>query len=479
MTKQTKQLIIVGGGITGLSAAFYAGKKAREAGIPVHITILDKGKQLGGKIETLRKQGFVIEKGPDSFLARKLPMIELARELNLEQELVATNPKARKNYILQKGKLKLMPPGLVLGIPTQVRPFISTNLISMKGKARAAMDLILPRKKTAGDESLGHFIERRLGREVLDNIAEPLLAGIYAGDTYKLSLGATFPQFQQLEQKYRSLIMGMVQSRKQTQASDRLPDYAKNTTFLTFRNGLSTLVEALEQALEQKVEFRMQTDVQAIETQGSQQIVHVTGESGPEQLTADALIVTVPGYGLSRLFPDVPAVQTFADMEYVSVANVVLAYEANTARIPYEGSGFVIPRTEGRFITACTWTSVKWPHTAQDGRILLRCYVGRSGDQRYASMTDEELVAAVRRDVAELMDIQAAPLFSEVTHLKRSLPQYPIGHRERMQQAREALSSQYPMTRMTGATFEGVGLPDCIAQGKEAAEELVERLNET
>lgn len=203
-------VVVIGGGITGLSAAYYLKKQMEETGQACRITVMEKSDRFGGKISTLRRDGFVIEKGPDSFLARKPALVELARELGLEDQLTGTNPNAKKTYILSRGKLHRMPPGLMLGIPTEIMPFMRTGLLSPAAKARAALDLVLPKRTADEDESLGHFLERRLGSEVLSQIAEPLLAGIYAGNTYDLSVKATFPQFHSIEQKHRSLILGMM-----------------------------------------------------------------------------------------------------------------------------------------------------------------------------------------------------------------------------------------------------------------------------
>lgn len=214
MEQKLRNIVIVGGGLTGLSAAFYTRKMYKEAGYTPRITLVEKAPVLGGKIETLHKDGFVIEKGPDSFLARKTAMIDLAKELELDHELVSTNPEAKKTYILHEGQLHPMPPGLVLGIPTELQPFLRSGLISLGGKLRAMMDFVIPPRRIPGDEALGDFIERRLGKEVLENVTEPLLAGIYAANMKTLSLQATFPQFAEVEQQYGSLIHGMMTGRK-------------------------------------------------------------------------------------------------------------------------------------------------------------------------------------------------------------------------------------------------------------------------
>lgn len=470
-------VVIAGGGVTGWSAAFYISRLFRENALPVRITLVEKSGQHGGKVHTLRRDGFVIEKGADSFLARKLPIIHLTRELGLEAELTATNPKAKKTYILYRGRLHPMPPGLVLGIPTELAPFMKTGLISPLGKARAALDLVLPKRKEEGDESLGSFLTRRLGREVHDHIAEPLLAGIYAGDTHALSLRATFPQFHGVEQKYGSLIRGMMASRNPAAESPELPEAAKGSLFLTYKNGLSSLIEALMKACPDTALLEGQA-VEKLERLQSDSHEAAEGYavslSSGERLRADAVVLALPLPAAGALLPDIAAMRHLEKTPYVSVANAILAFRAQDLQVRLDGSGFVVPRKEGRFITACTWTSAKWLHTAPEGHVLLRAYVGRSGDEEGVSLPDEELVRRVRADLRDIMGIQADPLFYEVTSLKHSMPNYQVGHLEHVRSLREELSQQMPGVYTCGAGYLGVGIPDCVRQGKETAEQLLQ-----
>lgn len=472
MSTKPKQIIIVGAGITGLSTAYYAQQFFREKNIPVQLTLLEKEAKLGGRINTLHKDGFVIERGPDSFLGRKMPIIHLTRELGLEEELTGTNPAARKTYILYRGKLHRMPPGLMLGIPTEISPFLSTKLLSPLGKARAALDLVLPRRKETGDEALGGFLKRRLGPEIHDRIAEPLLAGIYAGDTSQLSLQATFPQFLEAEQKERSLILGMLANKRKLPQTEGLPELAKESNFLTYKQGLSTLVNRLEEVLAGQVRILKETALTTVAKQ--EQGYELTLDNGDVE-QADGLVIALPPPLIASLLADLaPASQLLNKVNYVSVANVVLAFDAEDINYPLDGSGFVVPNAEGRHITACTWTSSKWLHTAPPGKVLIRCYVGRAGAEEIVFESDEEIIAKVRHDLEELMGITATPLFHELTRLPNSMPQYPLGHLENIRQVRQELVSKLPGVFITGGGFQGVGIPDCIAQGKKAARELVD-----
>jgi len=471
-----KRVAVVGGGISGLSAAFYMERFAAERGLALEITLIEGSRRLGGKIRTLRRDGCVIEQGPDSFLARKTPIIELTRELGLLDELAALNPEAKRTFILHKNRLHPLPEGLMLGVPTRLVPFMTTGLISPLGKMRAALDLILPRKKEEGDESLGAFLERRLGREVHRRIAEPLLAGIYAGDTGALSLQATFPQFHAIERRHRSLILGMMRSGRQQGAGGGsvLPEAVRDSAFLSYKQGLSALIEALDRQLVRARRILGQP-VNGLAVSGDgYRLSLADGES----VGCDAVVLAVPNFEISRILGHLLPEHRLIDIPYVSVANVVLAYDAAELNGKLTGSGFLAPRGEGLSITACTWTSMKWPHTAPGHMALLRCYVGRAGDEAPPDLSDEALTERVKRDLLLTMGIGARPLFAEVTRWNKAMPQYTVGHPERIGRFRSALSARLPGVLATGAGFQGVGLPDCIAQGKQAAEETVRFLSE-
>lgn len=461
-------VVVIGGGISGLSSAFYLQQQAREQNKSVRIILVESSAQLGGKINTLRKDGFVIEKGPDSFLARKVAMIELANELGIDSELVATNPLAAKTYIMNKLRLHAMPPGLVLGIPTDIGSFLRSDLITPQGKMTALADLLKPARPIEGDESLGGFLERRIGSEMVKKIAEPLLAGIYAGDLKKLSLKATFPQFAQAEQQHGSLIIG---SRYNKRIAAAKKEQTKSV-FMTFKNGLSTMVDALEQALSGITIMKQAKLISMNRDANGYQLVLENGH----QLKADAVIITTPAFMMGQLLQQHVDTTALSNIRYVSVANVVLAYDKALFGQQFDGSGFLVPRSEGLHITACTWTSNKWLHSAPDDKVLLRCYVGHSEDQISVKLNDEQLVAAVRDDIRRAIGITAEPLFTEITRLDHSMPQYPVGHVAAVRELRTEMHEVLPKVWVTGAAFDGVGLPDCIRQGKEAATIILAQL---
>lgn len=321
------------------------------------------------------------------------------------------------------------------------------------------MDLILPRRKEQSDEALGQFLERRLGKEVVAHIAEPLLAGIYAGDSKTLSLQATFPQFHQIEKKYRSLILGMLAGKKHTPSVQNIPEIARKSMFLTYKNGLSTLTERLVETL-QDAKLLHSTGVESItpSTMEDQTVQYELLLSTQEVVHADAIIMaTPPSVSAQLLAPHVPSTEELNSVRYASVANIVMTFNQDQISFPLDGSGFVVPRKEGRSITACTWTSVKWLHTAPQGQILLRCYVGRAGEEEIVHLSDQEIMEKVAKDLRELMGITVPSKEVEVTRLFHSMPQYPLGHLERIKRIRQDVAQKLPGILLTGAGYGGLG----------------------
>lgn len=484
--ERSLRIAIVGGGLTGLSAAFYACRLADEAGIRASVAVFESSNRLGGKVNTLRRDGFVIERGPDSFLGRKLPMLHLAKDLGLLGELVGTNPAAVKTYLAHGGKLAPMPKGLNLGIPNDLGAFAQNSLISPHGKLRALDELRLPPKMSNDDESVGDFLERRLGREMVEAIAEPLLAGIHAGDLYQLGLRATFPQFAEMERKYGSVIRGMIDAKRKAPVAGAKAAAARSeavggypippTAFLTFRNGLSALIEALQTRLQAyRCGVRTGVGVRSLEVQRSvnEGPVYTLRLEDGSAFEADRVLIALPAFAASELLSPHVDVTVLERLDYVSVANIVLGFDAKSFGHRLDGSGFLVPHSEGRTITASTWTSAKWQHTAPEGKRLIRCYVGRAGDESGVELPDDRLAEAVRRDLRELMGLTAVPEFVEITRLRRSMPQYPVGHTEAIAALRARLESSLPGVYATGAPFDAVGLPDCVEMGRAAALQML------
>ncbi|MDR4434623.1 protoporphyrinogen oxidase [Bacillus tequilensis] len=465
MSDGKKNVVIIGGGITGLAAAFYMEKEIKEKNLPLELTLIEASPRVGGKIQTIKKDGYIIERGPDSFLERKKSAPQLVKDLGLEHLLV--NNATGQSYVLVNGTLHPMPKGAVMGIPTKIAPFVSTGLFSLSGKARAAMDFILPASKSKDDQSLGEFFRRRVGDEVVENLIEPLLSGIYAGDIDKLSLMSTFPQFYQTEQKHRSLILGMKKTRPQ--GSGQQLTAKKQGQFQTLSTGLQTLVEEIEKQLKLTKVYKgtKVTKISRSDTGYSLEL-----DNGVT-LDADSVIVTAPHKAAAGMLSELPAISHLKNMHSTSVANVALGFPEGAVQMEHEGTGFVISRNSDFAITACTWTNKKWPHAAPEGKTLLRAYVGKAGDESIVDLSDNDIINIVLEDLKKVMNINGEPEMTCVTRWHESMPQYHVGHKQRVKELREALASAYPGVYMTGASFEGVGIPDCIDQGKAAVSDAL------
>ncbi|MFC4078026.1 protoporphyrinogen oxidase [Salinithrix halophila] len=459
-----RHIVIAGGGITGLTAAFYLEKEAREKGLPLTFTLLEATSRLGGKIETERADSFVMEKGPDSFLERKTSAKQLVADLGMEEELVRN--RTGQAYILQNHQLIPIPEGAVMGIPTQLSSFVTTRLFSPAGKLRAAADLFLPRRKSAGDTSVGAFFRRRLGDEVVDRLIEPLLSGIYAGNLDHLSLQATFPQFAEMEAKHRSLILGMKKNRPK-QAISR-----PKGQFLTLKRGLESLVEAIEKTLPAS-SVKKNTSLREVEK--TAEGYRVTLTEG-EVITADGIIATPPYEVTRRLLSRYNLPASPEEIPPTSVATVILGFEAIDVPLELDGTGFVVPRREDTTITACTWTHRKWPHTVPPEKALIRCYVGRSGDETIVDEPDEVIIGRVREDMRRILSIHNPPVFTRITRWPKAMPQYAVGHAQWLNRLREEIRHQLPGLYLAGASYAGIGIPDCINQGKQAVQDTLSRL---
>jgi protoporphyrinogen/coproporphyrinogen III oxidase len=468
VVEENKKVVIIGGGITGITAAYYLQKEAREKGLPIDVRLIEASHRLGGKIQTVVRDGFVIERGPDSYLERKQSATRLVKEAGMESKLV--NNTAGKSYVLVQERLHPMPGGSVMGIPTQLAPFVTTGLFSLPGKLRAAADFVLPKSSPAEDQSLGSFFRRRLGDEVVENLIEPLLSGIYAGDIDQMSLMATFPQFYQVEQKYGSLVLGM---KKTTPKSPKTSsDSKKKGIFLTLTTGLQSLVDSIEAKLEAGSVLKGIRVERIKKADKGYRLELNTGE----KLAADAIVSAVPHHVAHAMFQQYDFFDSFEHMPSTSVATVALAFPKEAVEKDINGTGFVVSRNSDYSITACTWTHKKWPHSSPEGSVLLRCYVGRPGDEAIVDLSDDELTKIVLEDLNKTMNITMQPDFVVVSRWKESMPQYTVGHKQRIQTVNDHVAKELPGVFLAGASFEGLGIPDCIDQGEAAVKKVLQYL---
>lgn len=466
-------VVIVGGGISGLAAAYYLEQRARAAGQPLSYTLLERAPRLGGKILSERIDGFgdepfVVEGGPDSFMTQKPWALQLARAVGLTDDLLGTNDHTRKTYVLHRAHLKPLPDGVQLIVPTRFMPFVQSTLISPAGKLRMGMDYFIPARQDDGDETLADFIRRRLGDEALDKIAEPLMSGIYNAEAERQSVLATFPRFRELEKKHGSLIKGMLASR--TSGAHAAASGAGNgarplSVFMSLRYGTQQLVEGLTAQLGGAL--RPGVGAAAIEpaAAGGYRLTLTDGSA----LDADLVILAAPTYVgadlLQAIAPDAAA--GLRSIRYVSTGTVSLAYRRSELSHPLNGFGVVIPRSERRPINAITWSSTKFNHRAPDGYALIRVFFGGSRNPQMMEKDDQALLDIVQGELRALMGINATPIFTRIYRWHLSNPQYDVGHLERVAAIEAALP---PNIVVTGSPYRGVGIPDCVHQGEQAAE---------
>ncbi len=467
---ENPHIVVVGGGITGLTAAYQLQTMGRQCDTPIRITLVESDGRLGGKILTDRTDGMVIEAGPDSFLSSKPAALELCRELGLEDAVIGTTESGGGTFILRNGRLEPLPEGITMLVPTKFKPLVTSRLLSPLGKLRMGLDFFIPARRDPEDESVGHFVRRRLGREAFERMAQPLLSGIYAGDADRLSLAATFPRLRDTELKFGSLTKGMLSQRKQ--AATRPQTGPKRSAFLSLLGGAGQLTDALGEALT-NVDVMLRTAVTSIDRRDDGQY-DVSLPDG-STVAADGLILAVPAYAASEMLGRLePAVASLlSHIPYVSTATVTLAYRAQDVAGSGAGRGFVIPRIENRELTAITWVTQKFSFRAPEGVALVRAFVGRAGREEAVELSDDDLLLLVRRELDEILGIKAEPLDARIYRWRRALPQYVLGHLERLAEIDERMASM-PSVQLAGAAYRGVGIPDCIQSGRSAAVKVLE-----
>lgn len=462
-----RRVVVIGGGISGLAAAH----RLTELNQSIHVTLIEASPRLGGTLLTDERDGFLLERGPDSFITEKPEAVALAKRLGIESRLIETNQNHRRSFIVRKGRLRPVPEGFQLLAPSRIWPFITSDIFSLAGKVRMAGDLVLPRRNTNGssDESLSSFVRRRLGREALERMAQPMVGGIYTADPETLSLRATLPRFLDLEKDHRSLILGMLRKAR----AQRGTSGARYGLFLSFDRGMEVLVRALEQALS-KIETKLNTRVQSILRNSASWTIHL---SSGHTLEADAICLAVPAYVAAQLLSGVnPALATqLNQINYASTATINLAYRHDAIEHPLDGFGFVVPFVEKRSVIACSFSSVKFPGRAPDDHVLLRAFAGGALQPEIFALDESEMLTRVKRDLGELLRIKSEPLFTEVSKWQNSMPQYEVGHLDRIA-AIENLVHELPGLTLAGNAYRGAGIPDCIRSGETAAEHIAQLL---
>jgi protoporphyrinogen/coproporphyrinogen III oxidase len=456
----SRRVVIVGAGIAGLTAAWELQKRG------IDVTVLEQRERVGGVIVTERIRGFVIDAGPDALLTQKPAALELCRELGLGARLVSTLP-PRTAFVVKRGQLLPLPEASYLGIPTRVWPFVRSPLFSWAAKIRMGAELVRTRGALA-DESIGSFIGRRFGREAVDYLAEPLLAGIHAGDVDQLSIHALFPRLVALESRYGSVTRGL---RAGSTVSAAGPGTAPSA-FVSFAEGMAELPDALAAALRPGT---VQCRTGVLQISGPRPY-RVTLDSDVT-LQARHVIVATPAWAAARMLRslDSAAASSCDRVPYASTATVALAYHRSQVSHPLRGTGFVVPRRERQTLTAGTWVTSKWPHRAPADTVLLRGFVGGATAPDALSRSDERIVQDVEREFRALLGITGAPQLVRVFRWPNATPQYVVGHLARVAQLEEHLR-RHPGVYVTGSGYRGTGIPDCIADARATAARVAQDL---
>jgi oxygen-dependent protoporphyrinogen oxidase len=456
--------VIVGGGIAGLATAFYLQKRGTS-----DFTLIDCATRWGGKITSAQQDGFLVEGGPDSFITQKTAALDLCNKLGLGHLLTGSNTgKQATTYVWSSSHLHPMPEGMMLMAPTMVLPFLRSRLISWPGKLRMGMEAFVPRRHSDADESLGSFVRRRLGNELLNKIAGPLMGGIHAADPERLSLRSTFPMFQEMERKHGSLLRGMMKRPKRRNAAGTKPA----PMFMTLQGGLQQLSNAIIDRLP-PASLRAGCCVLSVTSHGNRYKVAL---SDGGLIVADDIVFATPSYVTADLVQQIDPMlaSRLRAIRYVSTATVSLGFKRIDVQHPMRGAGFIVPRSERRRITACSWSSEKFQHRAPADSVLLRVFIGGALAENFAEQDDAALIELARDEIRTIMGITATPVLAKAYPWHKANPQYDLGHSQRITGIEETLKS-FPGLHLAGAAYRGSGIPDCIQSGMAAANAVADR----
>lgn len=481
VARAAKQIVIIGGGVTGLSAAWYLQHEAAQRQVALDYTLLEASNRWGGKALTDYVDGFggapfILEAGPDALLTHKPWAATLARELALEGRLVGGNPANSRTFVLRHNRLMPLPSGLQLLVPTQFGPFVRSSLFSPWGKLRIALEPLIPPRRSAGqahDESLADFVRRRFGAEALETLAEPLMADVYNMVSSQQSILATFPQYPAFEAQYGSVTRGARSAARQRQrapTSQTAPTWSSRP-FVSLDGGMQTLADALVTRLTGDLRLRSAVDRVGRTADGAYRVAL----ADDSHLVADAVIVAAPAWVASSLLREVApsAADRLSGIGYASIGNAYLAFRSGDVPRPLDGYGLVIPRSAGRRIDGMSWISSKWAGRAPADHVLLRVFFGGPSTRDLMALDDERLLAVIRAELAALLGVRAAPLFQRVYRWQDGYPQYTVGHLDRV----EAIEAELPSgLYVAGSAYRGIGVPDCVRQGQESARKAVAAL---
>jgi oxygen-dependent protoporphyrinogen oxidase len=464
------RVVVVGGGLSGLTAAYRIVERAKAARRAVEVVVLEAKDRVGGAIATRRVDGFTIEGGPDSFITNKPWAVDLCRSLGLDDQLIGTDAQHRRSFVVRKGRLYPVPEGFVLLAPNRLGPVLTSPILSFGGKLRMLLDLVLPRRADdEADESLAAFVKRRLGREALERLVQPLVGGIYTADPNELSVRATLPQFLEMERVHGSLIRGALQQARQARWAERNASGARYGMFVTLADGMDALPRALVAALPPGT-VRTGAAVRRVSRNAPASPWLVELLDGPP-IEAAAVVMATEAHASARLLDGVDpglALQLRA-IPYASSAIVCVAYPRDQISHPLDGFGAVVPAVERRSILAVSFLSVKFPRRAPAGTVLMRVFVGGATQPELFDRDDEALKTIVRSELYDLLGARGEPLLAEVARHPRAMPQYTLGHLDRVEAIRRQ-AARHPRLILAGNAFDGVGIPDTVRAADAAAD---------
>ena len=473
----TRRVIVIGGGISGLSAAHALREAARSQNLALDVRLFERAPRVGGVVRTSRRGGVLFEHGPDSFITQKPWALDLCRRLGIvDDQFIGTPPAHRRSLVVYHGRPQPLPQGIYLLAPTSLRAMARIPIISKLGKLRMALDLVIPRRRQVRDESLASFVRRRLGREALERLAEPMAAGIYAADPRRLSLQATFPQFLEMEREHGSLIRALHKRGADRSgpgaAGEQQASGARYGLFVSFRDGMQTLTDALATRLVDCVQTSV--TVRRVVRTATQPAWRIEENDGRVH-RADALIVALPAWAAAPLLTGcAPALaKLLGGIAYAWSATVNLVYRRRDIAHPLDAMGLVVPAVEAGTITACSFSSVKFAGRAPPDLALLRAFLGAR--RNLADCSDDEIKRLAHTDLKRLLGIFRPPLWADVTRHAKALPRYDVGHVQRVARIRH-LADRLPGLALAGNAFAGVGIPDCIHSGEQAAAAILREL---
>lgn len=463
-----RHLVVVGGGISGLAAAHRASQLDPSA----NLLLLEAGDRLGGVVQTIRRDGFLIERGADSFITNVPWAADLCKQLGLDSQLMPTNDRFRRAFVVHRGKLVPVPDGFTLLAPTRIWPVLKSPLLSPLGKLRLMLELFVPEKDCA-DESLESFAVRRLGREVFERLVQPLAGGIYTADPQKLSIAATMPRFLEMERTWGSLTRAALVQSKQISSTAGQESGARYSLFMTLRDGLSTLVDTLAAQLPAGA-IRFNARVERLRRVGEKFFVQYVQRGQALEVEADALILALPAKRAAELLREIAIdlAQELSGITYAGSVVITTAYRRDQIGHPLDGFGFVVPAIERRRILAASFSSTKFEGRAPEGTVLVRTFVGGACQADMAELGDERLLSIVHEELSALIQLQGEPILADIARWNAAMPQYHVGHCDRVERI-EALAARIDLLALAGSAYRGVGIPHCIRSGQLAAERVL------